>query len=52
MRASAEITKQLQKDFENVFSGIGYFDGIFSLQVKPDNKPSEAALRHIAYVLQ
>ena len=47
-RASAEITKQLQRDFEDVLSGIGCFDGIFSLQVEPYQEP----LRHVAYVLQ
>ena len=38
-RMSAEVTKQLQRDFEDDLSGIGYFDGTFSLQVKPDSKP-------------
>ena len=30
-KASIEIPKQLQKEFEDVFNGIGCFDGIFSL---------------------
>ena len=38
-RASAEITQQLERDFKDVFTGIGYFDGIFSLHIKPDSKP-------------
>ena len=33
-RMSVEITKQLQRDFEDIFSRIGCFDGMFSLQVK------------------
>ena len=37
-RVSAEITLQLQKDFKDVFTRIGCFDGTFSLQVKPDGK--------------
>ena len=36
-RESAEITQQLQRDFEDAFAGIGCFNGIFSLQVKPDS---------------
>ena len=38
-RMNAEITQQLQKDFEDVFNGIGCFDGTFSLQLKPGSKP-------------
>ena len=30
-KRSAEITQQLQKDFEDVFGKIGCFDGTFSL---------------------
>ena len=51
-RPSAEITQLLQRDSEDVFSGIGCFDGMFSLQVKLDSKPYQAHLRHAAYVLQ
>ena len=51
-RRSAEITQQLQLDFKDVFTGIGGFDGTFSLQVKPDSKPYQAPLRHVAYALQ
>ena len=43
-RVSAEITQQLQRDFKDVFTGIGCFDGTFSLQVKPDGKPYQAPL--------
>ena len=34
-RASNEITQQLQRDFEDVCTGIGWFHWTFSLQVKP-----------------
>ena len=51
-KQSTEITKQLQKEFEDVFTGIGCFDGTFSLQVKPDSKPYQAAPQFIAYALQ
>ena len=38
--------------FDYVFNGIGCFKGTFSLQLKPDSKPYQAPLRHVAYVLQ
>ena len=47
-RASASITKQIQKEFEEVFTGISCFDGTFSLQVKPDSKPYQAPPRCVA----
>ena len=31
---------------------MGYFDGMFSLQVKPDSKPYQETPRHVAYMLQ
>ena len=37
-RMSTEITQQLQRDFKDIFTRIGYFDGTFSLHVKPDTK--------------
>ena len=51
-RVSTEITEQLQRDFKDVFTVIGCFDGKFSLQIKPDCKPYQVPLRHIAYALQ
>ena len=48
-KASAEITKQLQKEFEDVFTGIGCFDRMFSLQVKQDR--NQVPPRCIAYAL-
>ena len=41
-RAGTEITKLLQRYFKDVFNGIGYFDGIFSMQVKPNSKSFQA----------
>ena len=38
-RASTNKTKQIQREFEELFTGIGCFEGTFSLQVKPDNEP-------------
>ena len=51
-KMSAEIMQQFQRDFENVFNGIGCFDGTFSLQLKLDSKPYQVPLRCVAYVLQ
>ena len=38
--------------FDNVFNGIGCFEGTFSLQLKPDSKPYQVPPRDVAYVLQ
>ena len=43
-RASANITGQIQKEFEDVSLGIGCFKGTFSFHVKPDSKPYQAPL--------
>ena len=50
-RVSVEIT-QLQKELKDVFNGIGCFNGIFSLQIKPGSKPYQAPLRYVANALQ
>ena len=34
------------------FSGIGYFKGIFSSQLKASSKPYQTPSRHVAYALQ
>ena len=47
-KKSAEITQQLQRDFEDVFYGIGCFDCTFSLQLKLDSKPYQAPPRCVA----
>ena len=51
-RVSAEIMQQLQRDFKDVFTGIGGFDGAFSLQVKLDSKPHQVPIRCAVYALQ
>ena len=51
-KRSAETTQQLHKGFEDLFNGIGCFDGTFSLQLKPDIKPYQAPLRDVAYTFQ
>ena len=40
--ASTENTQWLKRDFKDVFNGIGCFDGMFSLQLKPGSKPYQA----------
>ena len=42
----------MSADFEDVFNGIGCFDGTFLLQLKPDCKPYQGPLRCVAYTLQ
>ena len=51
-RISIEITQQLQRDFKDVFNGIGCIDGMFSLQLKPGSKPYQTPLRCEGYALQ
>ena len=36
-RVSVEITQQLQRKSKGLFNRLGYFDGMFSSQVKPDS---------------
>ena len=38
--------------FDNVFNGIGCFEGTFLLQIKPDSKPYQVPPRCVAYALQ
>ena len=47
-----ELTQQIHKEFNNVFNGIGCFEGTFSLQLKLDSRPYEATPRHVEYALQ
>ena len=51
-KKSAIITQQLQIDFEDVFNGIGCFDGTFLFQLKLDSKPYQAPSTCMAYALQ
>ena len=43
-KKSAESTQQIHKDFDDVFNGIGCFEGTFSLSVKPGSTPYKAPL--------
>ena len=44
--------RQLQGDFKDVFTGIGCFDGMFSMQVKTRQQTIPGMpLRHVAYTL-
>ena len=38
--------------FKMFVSGIGWFEGMFALQVKEGSKPHKAIPRYFAYVLQ
>ena len=51
-KASDEITKQLQREFKDVFNWIRCFDGTFSLQVKLDSKPYQTPPKCVTYALQ
>ena len=51
-KLALKYQKQVQKEFEDVFNGIGCFGGTFSLQVKLDSKPYQDPPWHIAYALQ
>ena len=51
-RASAWITKQLQNEFKGIFTGIGCFESIFSLQERPDSTTYQVPPRNVAYALQ
>ena len=50
-KQSSEMTQKILNRFGNIFTDIGCFGGTFSLQLKPNNKPYQAAPRHVAYVL-
>ena len=50
-RKSAELTQKIYNVFDNIFTGIGCFEGTFSLQLKPDSKPYQVPPRHVAYAL-
>ena len=49
---STGLTQQKHMEFDNVFNGIGCFEGTFLLQLKPNSKPFQALQRCVAYVLQ
>ena len=49
---SAELTQQINREFNDVFNGIWCFEGMFSLQLKPDSGQYQALPRCIVYALQ
>ena len=51
-RVNETITSRINNESINLFSGIGCFEGTFSLQVKEDNCPYQALPRRVAYALQ
>ena len=51
-RWSNDMTQNIHNKYANVFNGIGCFEGMFSVQLKPDSKPYQAPPRCMAYVLQ
>ena len=51
-KESVKIMQQLQRGYEDAFTGIDCFDGIFSFQEKTDSKPKQVPLRHLPYMLQ
>ena len=46
--ASTEITLKIHNEYSNVFTGVGYFRGRFSLLVKDNAKQYQMLLRHLA----
>ena len=51
-KASDEIPQQLQREVKDIFNGIKFLDGTFSLQVKPDSKLYQLPPRCMTYALQ
>ena len=51
-KQSSKMTQKMHDRFGNVFNGIGYFKGTFSLQLKPNSKPYQTPPRRVAYALQ
>ena len=51
-RANIEITLHIQREFKDVFNGISFFNGMFSMQLKPGSKPCQANQRCVTYALQ
>ena len=51
-RKSSKLMWEIHNTFGDVFNGTGCFEGTFSLQLKPDNKPYQVPPRCVAYVLQ
>ena len=52
MAQSYKITQEIFDHFYDVFPGIGYFTGIFSLHVKENTMPYHVLPRHVVYAFQ
>ena len=50
-RESDAMTQKIHNTYDNVFNGIGCFEGTFSLQLKPNSKPYQVPPRCMAYTL-
>ena len=48
---SEAISNRINNEFNYLFSGIGCFEGTFSLQVEEGSHPYQALLRRVVYVL-
>ena len=46
------MMQKIHDKFGDVFNGIGCFEGMFSLQLKPDSIPYQEPPRHVAYAQQ
>ena len=51
-RKSIKLIQKIHNMFNNVFNGIGFFEGTSSLQLKPDSRPYQLPPRWVAYALQ
>ena len=51
-RVSEVITKRINNEFNYLFTGIGFFKGMFSLQVKEEMDPCKEPPRRVAYGLK
>ena len=51
-RLGVAITKKIHNELNNLFSGIGFWEGTFSLQVKEGSCLYHAPKRRVAYALQ
>ena len=46
--ASVKTTQIMHNDYNDIFTGIGYFEGKFSLQIKNDARSYDALPRCVA----
>ena len=50
--ASTETTLKIHNEYNDIFTGIGFFKGTFYLQVKDYAKPYQVPLWCVGYALQ